>query len=178
MDRFVIKLKKSIMKTETIEDEIQENGNRKTVLGIRISPEQKKKLSQTALKLGITMSELSENILLNNDNLLSDKNNTLKENDELKRQVSELTKQLNNSNANHKTESENLKKCVAELQSHLNVVKAQVALHSDKKLLNLLSQLQGKKDTIETPEGQKFSVTYNTTNDLLTAMIYSFQLKK
>ncbi len=166
------------MNTETIEEEILINGSRKIVLGVRIFPELKNKLSQEAHGLGITISEHSENILLNKESLLGDKDNSLKENVELKKQMVELSQQLLNSNANHKTESENFKKCIAELQSYVSVVKGQVALHSDKRLLHLLSQLQGRKDTIETPEGQKFSVTYNTTTDLIAAMIYSFQLKK
>jgi len=166
------------MKPEIIDEEIQNNGNRKIVLGVRLHPDQKEKLGQIALKLGITMSELAENILLNNDDLLSDKNAAISENNELKSQVAELANQLRTSNANHLSESENLKKHIAELQSYVSQVKEQVAIHQNKRLLQLLAQLHGKRDAIETPEGQKIVITYNTTNDLLIAMIYSFQLKK
>lgn len=165
------------MNTEKSEQKIQKSGNRKTVLGVRISPEQKEKFSQIALKLGITMSELAENILLNNDNLLIDKDRLVKENSDFKRQLDELTKQLNNSNANHKTEADSLKKCLAELQSYVSTVKGQVAIHQDKRLLHFLSMVKGRKDTIVTPDNGTFSITYETTTDVLTSLIYSNKLK-
>ena len=44
---------------ETIQEEIEINGIRKTVLGVRVFPELKERLSKTALELGITLSELT-----------------------------------------------------------------------------------------------------------------------
>lgn len=166
------------MNPERIEEEIQKNGNRKIVLGVRVFPEFKEKVIQNALKLRISMSEFAENILVNNDDLLIDKNAAIKENNLLKRQVAELKNKLHISNANHEAESESLNKHIAELQSYVSLVKGQVAIHQDKRLLHLLAQIHGKRDTIETSEGQKVAITYNTTNDLLIAMIYSFQIKK
>ena len=60
------------MNIETIVHEIRNNGSRKIVLGVRCFPELKNKLSQEATELGISMSEHSENILLNKDKTIEE----------------------------------------------------------------------------------------------------------
>jgi cell division protein FtsB len=166
------------MQTETYEQEILINGSRKIVLGIRCFPELKHRLSLEAQDLGITLSEHSENILLNKDNLKLEKENAENENETLKGEVSKLNDLLNCSYNLYEEEAEKRNKENNELRNKVIALQAQLALYNDQHLLQLFEQLQGKADTLITSTGQKLPITYNNPTDLLKAMIYSFQLKK
>ena len=162
-----------IVEIETVEEEIIEHGNRKIVLAARIYAELKFNLAKEAENLGISLSEHIENILLNKDNKPGEKEIA---------HLKEILKQQNDSaiknNTFFKTTMEKLNAENAELKKTIETINAQQTIFNDKRLLELFASLKWKKDTVETSEGKIFSITYNSPTDLLTAMIYSFQLKK
>jgi hypothetical protein len=63
--------------------------NRKVNIGLRVYPEVKSKLSEKAAIIGITLSEYTESIILNNDHLLNEKANLEKQIIELKKLIEE-----------------------------------------------------------------------------------------
>lgn len=162
-----------IVETETVEEEIIATGNRKIVLAARIYAELKFNLAKEAENLGISLSEHIENILLNKDNNPSEKEIA---------NLKEMAKQQNDSaiknNTFSKTTMEKLNAENAELKKTIETMNNQQTIFNNKRLLQLFAQLKGQKDIIVSLNGEKFPITYNTTKDLLTAMIYSFQLKK
>ena len=166
------------MLTELIEEEILINGNRKLVIGVRCPPEQKLFLAKEANDLGITLSEHCENILLNREGLLKEKENALKEAILLKAKVAELNSCLASSSAKYQDEIEKIKIENTDLKKKTIAMNDQMALFTDKRLLDLFTRVKGKKDTIETPEGQKYFVSYDQPKDLLEAMIYSYKYKQ
>jgi hypothetical protein len=173
------------MITETIEDEITTNGNRKTMLGVRCFAELKFKLTEEAQALGITLSEHCESILLNKDALFYEKEEALAVIEELRRKVDLTTTTLDSIKSQHITELQKVKgendRISAEniqLKKNDEVMKKQVALFTNKRLLFLFEKVKGQKDIIDGADGEKYSITYNQPKDLLEAMIYSFNLKK
>lgn len=173
------------MEQETIKDEITANGNRKTMLGVRCFPELKFKLTEEAQALGITLSEHCENILLNKDVLLSEKEVAYHELELIKQKMLVVFETLAETKAQHKTELQKAKvekdRLIAEndqLKKNAEIMKQQIALFSDKRLLFLFENLKGKKDTFDSPDGNTYNVTYNQPKDLLKALIYSFNIKK
>jgi hypothetical protein len=180
------------MKTTTIEEEIQSNGNRKTMLGLRCFAELKFKLTEDAKSLGLTLSEYCENILLNNESLLIEKNNAIKDVTNIQRKMSTLQaiftefkaqqkmeiQKANAENEMIKNESVSVKTERDKLKKEMDLLNKQIALFSDKRLLFLFEKIKGQKDMIDGADGQKYSFTYNHPKDLLEAMIYSFNIKK
>jgi hypothetical protein len=166
------------MITDSIEEEILINGNRKLVIGVRCPPEQKLFLAKEANDLGITLSEHCENILLNREGLQKEKENALKEVILLKEKVVELSNYLANSSAKFQDEIEKIKIENCDLKKKTIAINDQVALFTDKRLLDLFAQVKGQKEIIETPEGKQYLITYDNPQDLLFSMIYSFQLTK
>ena len=160
------------IETETVEEEIIANGNRKIVLAARIYAELKFKLTREAENLSISLSEHIENILLNKDNNPSEKEIA---------NLKEIVKQQNDcaikNNNFFKSTMEKLNSENAELRKMIETMGAQQAIFNNKRLLLLFAELKGQKDVVLSLNGEKFAITYNTTTDLLIAMIYSFQLK-
>lgn len=175
------------MKTGTIEQEISLNGNRKINIGVRGYPELKNILSKEAVDLGITISEHVENILLNKDILLNEINNVKEEAQALKEEVSKLGLLVMDLGNKLKGEIENGKNIKAEnekinidhhnLKAQMILKDEQIALYSDKQLLDLFAQVKGLTVKIQMAEGPR-KITYDNPKDLLFAMIYSFKLKK
>jgi hypothetical protein len=183
------------MTEETIEEEIQINGSRKIVLGVRCFPELKNKLSQEATDLGITLSEHTENILLNKDNSLDEKvileNNIFLLEDEF----SKLKNQSFSENNQFRSEINDLKNAIngkqealLKMQNQLNkliMVNTNLKFFEEnyEKLLNdprldkLFKGLKEPKFECINDDGIKFSIVCNTKYDLLKALIYSFKLR-
>lgn len=166
------------MNLETIEEEILTNGNRKIVIGIRCYGELKFKLTEEANNLGISLSEHCENSLLNKDIFQTEKENALNEIIILEKKITELKKIGAQNSSQHQVEFEQLKTENNEFKKNIVMMNAQIAVFTDKHLLDLFAKVKGKKDILETPDGQKHAVIYNHPKDLLIAMIYSFNLKK
>ncbi|MBK7149037.1 MAG: hypothetical protein IPH78_09500 [Bacteroidetes bacterium] len=124
------------------------DNNPKTILSVRICAREKQKLVEEAEKLGTTLSEHAERILLNADNIRAD------------------------------DDFERLRKENAALVHTLQTIESQPSILNNLALLNLFEQLKGRNDEIITPDGQKLRITYNSPIDLLTAMIHSFKLKR
>jgi hypothetical protein len=180
------------MKTRTIEEEIQYNGNRKTMLGLRCFAELKFKLTEDAKSLGISLSEHCENILLNKETLCTEKEAAINDSQIIHRKMVRLQTTLNEEKAKHNIE---LQKAIIEtekikvellsekaekdkLKKEIDLLRQQVALFSDKRLLFLFEKIKGQKDLVDCSDGQKYNITYNHPKDLIQAMIYSFNLKK
>lgn len=163
---------------ETIEEEIFTNGTRKINIGLRCYAELKLQLTKEAENLGITLSEHCENVLLNRDNLQGEKENALKRIIILEKKITEQRNSFDKQNEQDKAAIEKLNRENGDLQKSISMMNNQLAIFSDKCLLELFAKLKGQNDIIETPEGQKHPITYNNPKDLLTAMIYSFKLKK
>lgn len=162
-----------IVETETVEEEIIATGNRKIVLAARIYAELKFNLAKEAENLSISLSEHIENILLNKDNNPSEKEIA---------HLKEIVKQQNDcaikNNNFFKTTMEKSNTENVELKKMIETMRIQLAIFNDKRLLQLFTELKGQKDVVVSLNGEKFPLTYNTTKDLLTAMIYSFQIEK
>lgn len=125
-----------------------ENENSKVILSARISPGAKQKLTEEATALGITLSEHAERILLNADKI-----------------------QVNG-------ETEQYKKEIDLLSQKVSTLKAQVSLISTPVFLKLFEQVKGLQDTVQATDGNTYTITYNSPEDLLWTMIHSFRLKQ
>lgn len=159
---------------ETV-DEIQEP---KPVLGVRIPAKTKQELCTEAEDLGLTLSELAESVLLN-------RHSAFEEIFSLKKQLEALQKQLTDS----QSEADRTKlKYLEQIELYKQELEKQASLVSqsapvldllnDARLLELFEAVKDKKDEIENAGGQNLIITYRAPKDLLTAMIYSFKLKK
>ncbi len=124
------------------------DNNPKTVLSVRLNPRAKQKLVEEAEKLGTTLSEHAERILLNADNIRTD------------------------------DDSERLRKENAALAQQVETLKAQLAILSDPELLRKFEQLKGMKDEVYSTDGKTYTITYNTPADLIWTTIHSFRLKQ
>lgn len=166
------------MTTETIEEEIQINGSRKIVLGVRCFPELKNKLSQEATDLGITLSEHTENILLNKDNSLDEKeileNNIFL----LEDKFSKLNNLRASENSKFRAEITQLKIEVESKRREIANMGAQMQLFNNEYLLKLYTKLRGQTDTVIGNDGQSYRITFDSPHDLLFYMILSFKIKK
>jgi L-cysteine desulfidase len=166
------------MDIETITEEIASNGNRKTMLGVRCYSELKLKLTEDAQKLGISLSEYCESILLNYDTIVNEREAALIEiaavNDKLL-QISSNSKLLLE---NQKIEIKELKEEIESLKMNMKFANEQMSLFKNKQLLSLFEIVKGKTDKIELSFGKTYSIKYDSPKDLLEAMIYSFKVKK
>jgi predicted nuclease with TOPRIM domain len=124
------------------------DNNPKTILSVRICAREKQKLVEEAEKLGTTLSEHAERILLNAKSIRIE------------------------------DDFERLRKENALLVQRLQSVESPPSILNNLTLLNLFEQLKGLNDEIITPDGQKLRITYNSPIDLITAMIHSFKLKR
>ena len=156
---------------ETQTDEVEVESGVKTVLGLRVTPQLKQELSAEANKLGISLSERGEDILLNR-NLVS------AELDKEKRKSEELKQELETYKRKHFESINTQKHELAKLQSQIAELSAVAELLKGERVQELFEGVRGKKDTIENARGQNFMLVYNSPADLLKAMIYSFKLKK
>lgn len=170
---------------ETIDNEIAAKGNRKTMLGVRCFAELKFKLTEEAQALGITLSEHCENILLNKDALLSEIEETNVLIEELRKKIQETYNESTEIKSHYKVElqkkileNDRLSTENTQLKKNSELMKQQLALFTDKRLLFLFEKVKGQKDIIVGTDGQNWAVTYNQPKDLLEAMIYSFNYKK
>ena len=166
------------MDMETIEDEITSNGNRKINIGLRCYAELKFKLTEEAQNLGISLSEYCENILLNKDTILAANQNFINEMQVLNQEMIEVLKTFEETKSNYQTELKKVKSENDSLKREVHELNNQVALFTNKQLLFLFEKVKGQKDLIDAPDGQKYTVTYNSPKDLIEAMIYSFKYKK
>lgn len=121
--------------------------NTKTVLSVRILPEEKQRLIEQANALGIKLSEHAENILLNAQKI-----------------------QVND-------ETDNLKREKLELVTQVRQLTDQLTLLKNPTLIKLFEQVKGMKDEVTATDGKTYTITYNTPADLLLAMILSYKLK-
>lgn len=120
----------------------------KVVLSIRIHAAEKMKLAVKAHALGVTLSDYTESRLINAD-------------DEVNSQ-----------------EIEKFKKEIERLEEQVGALTSQTSILRDPQLTKLFEQLKGKPDEIETTEGKKLPITYNSVVDVLTAMIYTVKLNQ
>ena len=161
------------MNTEKIVEEIIATGNRKVNIGVRAFGELKYQLGIEAKDLGISLCEYSENILINR------KNNGCKELEAavvaLNEEVDRVHVLLNDSIEIHQNEMAQARFEINELKRKVAMQNQQLGLFQNTRLLELFAKAKGKKDEIELPDGQKIQITYNTTKDVLTALIYSFK---
>jgi predicted nuclease with TOPRIM domain len=163
---------------KAIIEEIQNNGSRKIVVGVRCYPELKLKLIKEAKELGITISEHSENILLNKDKLLGEKCILESELAEVEKILAETLELLDVCKKDFAGTCKELEQENYELTKINSELKDQVTLFNDKRLLELFALVKGKKDSISLSNGKFYLVQYNSPKDLLHAMIYSFNYKK
>jgi hypothetical protein len=151
---------------------------RKVTLGIRIAPEHKHKLSLEAAELGISLSERSEYLLLCAESEIAIKNKAFSKALKLEKDLLDLKvlhakmqATYENKVAKQVSEIENLNKSLAAVENQLTVF-------SEKRLLQLFEKLKGQKNIIETEDGERVEIIYDSTADVLKSMIYSFKLKK
>ena len=168
------------MKTEikNTTEEIQINGSRKVVLGVRGYPELKIKLAKEAESLGITISEHIENILLNKDIIIYENENAKREMQADKNAIRNLNSNIMNLKREIQNETEKFKAETDLLKNKITELNANVELFNNQRLLQLFSELKGRNDTIESPDGKIYSLVYEQPKDLLLAMIYSFKIKE
>lgn len=166
------------MDMEKIEDEITSNGNRKINIGLRCYAELKYKLVEEAQNLGISLSEYCENILLNKDTILSENQNFIDEIEVLNQHMFEVKKTFEEATSKCQTALKEVKSENDNLKREVDVLNNQIVLFTNKQLLFLFEKVKGQKDLIDAPDGQKYTVIYNSPKDLLEAMIYSFNYKK
>lgn len=161
-----------------ITEEINRADDRKIVLGLRCYPELKHKLSLEASALGLSVSEHSENLLLNSPRLILENENLRKDLADRKAaskhqesalglKIMELQSTVENRTAENKR-----------LLEEVSLLKQQTVFFREKRLLELLDRLKGHKQIIQMEEGGSIEVTYETVIDVLTVMIYSFKTKK
>lgn len=185
------------MKTEKINKEITETGNRKINIGVRAYSELKLKLTDKAKALGISLSEYCENILATHEGLMEEINQLKIERDDSNQKNFGLMKVIKLI----KIENENLSFTNADLEDALSKVnmidfdskikqltyensllkienmnlKSSQQIYSDPRLIYLFNKVKGLNDIIITDKGQ-INITYNSPKDLLFALIYSFKI--
>lgn len=161
------------MKTEKIEDEIIENGNRKVNVGVRVYPEQKCNLIDAAKAVEVSLSEYCENILVTQPGLLEEVNNLTYQLDDLKQKNANLEHSLaSNEPLKFKSKIAALSEENALLKKSIQELKSNLQIYSDPRLAYLFSKAKGQSDTIMTDNGQ-MKITFNTPKDVLLALIYS-----
>ena len=163
---------------EASENEIPGNSGGKPMMGVRLPAITKKEVGDEAGAKGMTMSEYVENILQtrhDGDKEIARLKELLKQ-EQLK--VEEQKSELARFKARHFDTTEAHKQSITKLQSEIAELKAVADLLMDERLLQLFSEVKGRKDEIENAKGKNFSIIYQKPLDLLKAMIYSFKLKK
>jgi hypothetical protein len=164
------------MTTEKIEEEISENGIRKINIGVRAYSELKLKLTDEAKRLGISLSEHCEKILITHAGLLEKVNKLTTAVELLKKGNASLESALAGADLESLTrkirllsdENELLKGRLKELQSNQQI-------YLEPRLAYLFTKVKGKTDNIMT-DGGAMNITFNTQKDVLLALIYSYKL--
>ena len=157
-------------------DQIQDGA--KTVLGIRVPPVLKSELYQEADKIGVPVSELGLNILLNRK---KDKD----EIEKLKQLVSERDKKNEELNLqimilkgkHHDALEKTKRESAAQLKQLQERITGNDPL-KDERLLYLFENLEGTTDRIKDAYGKDFDVTYNSPMDVLRTLIYGTKLNQ
>ena len=154
---------------------------RKVTLGIRISPEHKHRLSLEATELGISLSERSENLLLCAESEIAKKNQETAKVQRLEKDLMDL-KELHLKTLEEFENKITLLEAEKVRLSQVRVLQdnkeAIFSEKSEKRLLHFFKKLEGQKDIIETEDGERMEITYNSQADVLISMLYSFRLKK
>jgi predicted nuclease with TOPRIM domain len=163
---------------ETQTDDLEVETGAKTVLGLRVTPQLKQELSIEAGKLGISLSERGEDILLNRNLISAQLDRTKQELETEKGKGNALKQELERSKGNHFEAISAHKDELSKLQQQVAELNAGAELLKDERLLHLFAIVKGRKDEVENTNGKNFAITYNSPKDLLIAMIYSFELKK
>ncbi len=147
-------------------DEGLETSSAKVVTGVRTHPELKMQLTEEGGDCGMSTSEYCEMILFN-------RHKEKAENERLRALVAVLQTQVSATGGKQfevvQAELEQLRKKITEQNN-------QLAIFSDNRLLYLYENVKGKKDTVEDAYHPNFSITYNSTVDVLKALIYSTKL--
>jgi hypothetical protein len=163
---------------EENQDELNSMSDAKVMMGLRLSAKTKLELCAEADDLGITLSEHSENILLNRHTVFEELLKARSDIEGEQKKLEELKLQFQHFKAQHFDITENYKMRLQNKLTEISELNAALGLYADARLLQLFAGVHGKKDEIENADGENFEVTYNSPKDLLTAMIYSYELKK
>lgn len=177
------------MEENTNPEDGQDSSSAKVVTGFRLLPILKKELIEEAGWARMSVSEYGEAILLNRHKPSPELETLNKKVAEQRQEIDRLTKlsteQLqeieklktgvavasNRQSDQTKTENEQLRKQIEELNNQLTIL-------DDQRLLYLFEHLKGKSDTVENAYGKDFKITYNTTREVLLALIYNTKLNQ
>ena len=163
------------METSENPDEGFETSSAKVVFGIRIAPALKETLFEEAIQAGFSASELGEMILANRHKAKAE-NERLRELVAMHQQEIETLKAQITTDGRKQLEVAQVEN--AELRKQIEILKNQLIVYSDKRLLYLHENMKGKKDKVLNAYGDDFDIVYDTPYQVLLAMIYSCKLKK
>jgi len=164
------------MNLEKIEDEIIQNGNRKVNIGVRAYPELKFNLIDASNALEVSLSEYCENILITHPGLLEEVNKLNLQVEDLKLKIANQERSLaSNDQLKFKSKINTLFEENALLKKNIEELNLNHEIYSDSRLAYLFKEVKGQRDTIITDAGE-MNITFNTTKDVLLALIYSHTL--
>lgn len=164
------------MNLEKIEDEIIQNGNRKVNIGVRAYPELKFNLIDAAKAVEVSLSEYCENILITHPGLLEEVNKLNLQVEDLKQKIANQERFLaSNDQLKLKSNINTLFEENALLKKNIEELNLNHEIYSDSRLAYLFKEVKGQRDTIITDAGE-MNITFNTTKDVLLALIYSHTL--
>ena len=163
-------------------DDGQEKSSAKVVTGVRTTPILKNEVMYESSEAGMSVSEYLEVILLNRHKESPEMDRLTKKVTEQEQEISRLTKmsaeqfqQIEKMKAqeaaagNKQTENDQLRKKNEELTNRL-------IIYSDERLLYLFEHVKGKSDTVENAYGDNFKITYQSTYEVLKAILYNTKL--
>jgi hypothetical protein len=163
---------------ENLEQLPPRNKINKITLGLRVHPDHKLKLSEEAGRLGISLSERAENLLLRGEIEMAEKEKAIVELKILQKHIRELTE---NAHRSKEKSTEAMSKLISEngsLKERTLELETQNGIFKNERLLYLFEKLKGTNYKIDLPGGRQIKIVFETPLDLLTAIIYSFNIKK
>ncbi len=170
-------------------DDGHEKSSAKEVIGVRAIRGLKDELTHEAPGAGLSVSEYCEMILMNRHKESPEMERLAQKVAEQQQEIERLTKlsaeQLqqfeklktqvattgNQQSELFKTENAELRKKIEELNNRLTI-------YSDERLLYLFEYLKGKNDTVENAYGDNFKITYQSTYEVLRAILYNTKLNQ
>ncbi len=149
------------MEKRYVNDYGVESQPNKIVLGIRCRPDLVSQIDTRAEHLGISRSAYAETLLIT-----SEANRSKVETLEV--ELSRVKRDLLRAN------SEN-----AKLEAQISEQHSKLEIFDEPRLLALFDKLKGSIDVIKSPDNESsLTVTYNSPQDVVMAMIYSFKIKR